>query len=128
MKTFTALVLLLALSCVQARTLIVDERGSGDVRAFDDAIAQAENGDGILLMPGNYSAAAVHKSLNISGRQGAVISGSLVVAAPGCKISDIIFESDGNPAVSLAPLTTVYSAATSLQSRRRLWSLERTTA
>ena len=83
------LVLLLFFSSCQAKTLTVDAKGSGDALDLEGAISLATDGDSILIMPGNYSGAKVDRTLNITGRPGANLMGSLTVAAPGCRISDI---------------------------------------
>ena len=89
MKALHVLVLLLFFSSCQAKTLTVDAKGSGDALDLEGAISLATDGDSILIMPGNYSGAKVDRSLNITGRPGANLMGSLTVAAPGCRISDI---------------------------------------
>ncbi len=102
MKLIVALILLLMVSSVQARTLIVDPRGSGDATNLPYAISLASSGDSIQILPGNYSDAIVDRSLNISGIGRVILKGSLVVTAPGCKVSNITINTSGkDPAVSL---------------------------
>ncbi|MDD1738417.1 MAG: right-handed parallel beta-helix repeat-containing protein [Methanothrix sp.] len=103
MKALHALILLLVLSSCQAKTLTVDEKGSGDALNLQDAVGMAAEGDSILIMPGNYSGAKLDKSLNITGLKGANLEGSLIVAAPGCIISHINLSGpDDGPCISLA--------------------------
>ncbi|HUM81654.1 MAG TPA: NosD domain-containing protein, partial [Methanothrix sp.] len=102
MKALHALILLLVLSSGQAKTLTVDGKGSGDALNLQDAILLAEDGDSILIMPGNYSGGKADRSLNITGRPGAILRGSLILDAPGCRISHIdIIGPDSSPGISL---------------------------
>src|SRR5512137_3076730 len=102
MKALHALILLLVLSSCQAKTLTVDEKGSGDALNLQDAVGMAAEGDSILIMPGNYSGAKLDKSLNITGLKGSNLEGSMVVAAPGCIISHINLSGpDDGPCISL---------------------------
>jgi parallel beta-helix repeat protein len=89
MKALHALILLLIFSSCQAKTLTVDGKGSGDALDLEGAISLAADGDSILIMPGNYSGAKVDRSLNITGRPGTNLKGSLIVAAPECRLSHI---------------------------------------
>ena len=103
MKALHALILLLVLSSGQAKTLTVDGKGSGDALNLQDAILLAEDGDSIILLPGNYSGAKVDRSLNITGGAGVNLKGSLVLDAPGCRISHIdISGPEGSSGISLA--------------------------
>ncbi len=103
MKALHALILLLVLSSGQAKTLTVDGKGSGDALNLQDAILLAEDGDSIILLPGNYSGAKVDRSLNITGGAGVNLKGSLVLDAPGCRISHIdIIGPEGSSGISLA--------------------------
>lgn len=95
------LILLLLVSSCQAKTLIVDPGGSGDFGTLSAAISIARDGDSILIKPGSCLAATVNKRLNITGQPGAVVHGSLILAASGCRISDIILKSAGNDAAVL---------------------------
>ena len=102
MKALHALILLLVLSSGQAKTLTVDGKGSGDALNLQDAILLAEDGDSILIMPGNYSGGKADRSLNITGRPGAILRGGLILDAPGCRISHIdIIGPDSSPGISL---------------------------
>jgi len=85
----TALILLLFISCCQAKTLIVDPGGSGDADTLMEAVLLADSGDSIQIKPGNYLATTVDKSLTIRGSPGTIVDGPLIVTAPGCLISDI---------------------------------------
>ena len=72
---------------------------------------QATDGDSILILPGNYSGAKVDRSLNISGRPGANLKGSLIVAAPGCRISHInITDSEEEASISLVSSGSILSS------------------
>ena len=102
MKPIVALVLLLLVSTVQAKTLIVDPGGSGNATNIPRAISLASSGDSIQIMPGNYSGAIVDHSLNISGIGLVILEGPLTVTAPGCEISNITINARGEePGVSL---------------------------
>lgn len=92
------LIILLLVSSCQAKTLIVDSGGSGDVGTLSAAISIAYDGDSILIRPGNYPAATVDKRLNITGQPGAIVQGSLILDASGCRISDISLKSSGDDA------------------------------
>ena len=102
MKLIIALILLLLVTSGQAKTLIVDPGESSEIKTIPDAISLASSGDSIQILPGNYGGAIVDRSLNISGNGVVILEGSLVVAAPGCEISDITVKASGrDPAVSL---------------------------
>jgi parallel beta-helix repeat protein len=100
MKYLIALLLLLLMASGQARTLTVDPSGSGDAKTLSSAISMASPGDAIYIRPGNYGGAIVDRSVTISGTDQANLSGSLVISAPGCKISDLVVRVSGNdPAI-----------------------------
>ncbi len=96
------LLLLILMASCQARTLTLDASGSGDARTLSSAISLASPGDVILIQPGNYGGALVDRSVTISGTPQARLDGSLVISAPGCKISDLVVQVSGkDPAVVL---------------------------
>ncbi len=102
MRYLIALLLLFLMASGQARTLTVDPSGSGDAKTLSSAISMASPGDAINIRPGNYGGALVDRSVTISGTDRANLSGSLVISAPDCKISDLVVRVSGNdPAIVL---------------------------
>lgn len=100
MRYLIALLLLFLMASGQARTLTVDPSGSGDAKTLSSAISMASPGDAIYIRPGNYGGALVDRSLTISGTDQASLSGSLVISAPNCEISDLMVQVSGNdPAI-----------------------------
>ncbi|NMB85438.1 MAG: hypothetical protein GYA29_04215 [Methanothrix sp.] len=100
MRYLIAFILLIA-SC-QAKTIVVDSGGSGDATSLASAITMASSGDTILIKPGNYSGAIVDRSLIINGSGQAQLDGSLIIIAPGCKITNLATKSIGrDPAIVL---------------------------
>ena len=102
MKAAALLFLLLCITSCDARTITVDPSGRGDAVTLNSAILKAGPGDTIRIMPGNYPAPILDRSLEISGAGQAVIEGSTRVAAANCRISGLTFKSSGSqPAVMI---------------------------
>jgi parallel beta-helix repeat protein len=103
MKLCIAIFLLLLVASCQAKTLLVDPGGSGDAKTLLAAIRLASSGDVIEILPGNYAGAILDKSLNLSGHGPVVLEGSLLVTAPGCRVSGIFIKArEKDAAVTLA--------------------------
>ena len=102
MRYLIALLFLFLMASCQAKTLTLDASGSGDARTLSSAISLASPGDAIRIQPGNYGGALVDRSVTISGTPQARLDGSLVISAPGCKISDLVVQVSGkDPAIVL---------------------------
>ena len=100
MRYLIIFLLLIVTSC-QAKTIVVDQDGSGDAKTLNDAISQARTGDRIQILAGNYSGATVYRRLSIIGSN-ASLHGPLVIAAQGCEISDLTVQATGiDPAIDL---------------------------
>lgn len=98
MKILIVLSFMLFLASSEGKTLTVG--GSGDVKTLSQAIALAKPGDDILVRPGDYDGAVVDRSISIHGSSdsssGRSSVGALVVAAPGCRISDLSIKTAGS--------------------------------
>jgi parallel beta-helix repeat protein len=101
--------LLLILTSCQAKTIVVDQSGSGDAKTLTAGITLARNGDRIQILDGDYNGATVDRRLFIIGSN-ASLHGSLVIAASGCEISDITVRASGiDPAINLrSPNNQIY--------------------
>jgi len=100
MKAAALLFILLCIASCDARTVIVDPSGRGDAVTLNSAILKAGPGDTIRILPGNYPAPILDRSLEISGAEQAVIEGSTRVAAANCRISGLTLKSSSSqPAV-----------------------------
>lgn len=80
------LVLLAIPSLATAATLTVDPDGNGDYTHLQDAVQAAQDGDELLLMPGEHFAASVsQKSLTLTGQNdtGEVIVSHVTVSGSG---------------------------------------------
>ena len=95
MKAASLLLLLLCVACCHARNIEVDPSGRGDATTINAAIIQADPGDSIWVMPGNYSAPTLDRSLEISGTGDVVLEGTTTVSAPGCKLSGLNLKAGG---------------------------------
>lgn len=94
--------LLLLVATSQAKTLIVNPTGAEDAKTLSAAIALASPGDEVMVREGDYSGAVVDRSISITGRDRAVVKGTLTVTAPGCRISGLSIQADGSaPAIVL---------------------------
>ncbi len=99
-----AALIILVISLSDARTLIVDQQKIGAIRSVSAAIANAQDGDEILVMPGYYrESAEIDKVIHIKGA-GGVIDGMgrtiFRVRVPGCSIANLTLLGSGRePAV-----------------------------
>lgn len=100
MTRLILLSILMLITLAEGRTLIVDPGGYGDSKTLSGAISMATPGDEIILKPETYNGAVIDRTLSISGPPEAKIIGkygsSLVVTAPGCRISNITIEAGGS--------------------------------
>lgn len=95
---------MLFMASSEAKTLTLG--GSGDVRTLSEAIALAQPGDEILLGQGYYDGALVDRNISICGSSDAILGlpsvGALILAAPGCRISNLSIKAGGSgPALEL---------------------------
>lgn len=74
--------LLLAASAL-ASTIVVDANGSGQFTNIPPAIAAAQDGDVIVVLPGSYSGFALTKSLTIVGVGNPILSGPSTIGIQG---------------------------------------------
>lgn len=103
MTRLILLSILMLMTLAEGRTLIVDPSGDGDSKTIPRAIAMAAPGDEIILKPETYVGVVIDRTVSISGQPGARIVGkqgsALVVAAPGCKISNLSIEAGSSSTV-----------------------------
>lgn len=94
----------LTVTASSARTLIVDQQKTGAIRSVNAAVANAQSGDEILVMPGYYrESVEINKMISIKG-YGATIDGmgrtTFRMRAGGSSISNLtILGSGREPAV-----------------------------
>ena len=68
------------------RTIVVAQAGGGDFRSITEAVAQAQDGDTILVRPGKYvESVTIGRDINVRGDGD---PSSIVVEGSGSKISD----------------------------------------
>jgi len=104
MKHLLFLVILIMAGWCEGKTLIVDPAGTGDSKTLSGAVGLADDGDTIIVRPGEYSGVALNRSLILKGTPEAIINGrlasALIIAAPGCEISGLALQASGSgPAV-----------------------------
>jgi parallel beta-helix repeat protein len=96
MKWIWLLVILLLMESSQGNILIVDPNASGGFKTVSQAVLLAQDGDTILVKPGEYGGILVDRTLRIIGsnRTDSVIKGNrdgnaIRITAPGCVIENL---------------------------------------